>query len=68
MFDIGRQVAAIDGNQDVRAALAPTDGVIGQPATQDQRSTGIHRRNSHGDGLLPASIGIDVHRAGMATE
>ena len=65
VFDLGRQVATIESDQDVRPALSSAVLVIGQPGVDDQRGTLGHRRERAGDGFRRTERGADDHRTGV---
>ena len=65
VLDVGRQVAAADPDQNVRAAGAPAGGVVGQPPTQHERRPGPQGLQCRRDGVGFAEPGIDEDRAAL---
>ena len=67
VLHVGGEVAVPDADQNVRFALSTTGCVVGKPAAEYQRRTGLHRRDRlcHRFGL--AQRGFDAHRVRMQT-
>ena len=68
MLDIGRQIAAVHLDEDVRPALSPSRLIVGQPSTQDERGTRFHGREGHRDRLALTYAGVEQHRSAITAQ
>lgn len=65
VLDVARQISAVDPDQQIWFSLAGTGGIVGQPAAQNERRSGVHGSQGRGNRVVVTQPGVDHDGAGL---